>query len=394
VALKNLQLKKSQERRLQVGHLWVYSNEVDVAKSPLKSFEPGELVNVVRVDGKSMGTAYINPNTLISARIIDDEPNVTPDAAWFERRILDALALRSQYYQQNCYRLIHSEGDYLPGVIIDRYGDYLVLQINTQGMMAFRDTLVEVLQKVFQPKGILLRNDNSARIHEGLEAESEWLLGQGESTIIIENETRFEIPLGEGQKTGWFYDHRENRRSLQRIARDKHVLDVFSYMGGWGIAAAQAGAKSVCCVDSSTTAIAYVHKNAELNNVQDRVETVCDDAFDALKKLKAENRRFDIVVVDPPAFIKRKKDKEAGEKAYQQLNNLAMDLIVPGGMLISASCSHHLEEESLQRIILRAARRQRRRLQILSRGDQAPDHPVHPAIAETRYIKTIFCRVI
>lgn len=395
MALKQLQIRRGQERRLQIGHLWIYSNEVDTKASPLKNFEPGELVDVRRFDGKKLGTAYINPNTLICARIIDRETVNEVDASWFQTRIRDALALRENCYAQPFYRLIHSESDFLPGVVVDRYDDVLVVQINTCGMERLKDALIDALRKEIGPAAILLRNDTSSRQQEGLPDTNEWVFGEASESIeIIENDTRFSIPVESGQKTGWFYDHRDNRRRLQGLVKGADVLDVFSYLGGWGIQSVMAGAASVTCVDSSALATSVIQKNAVLNSVEDRVGIITDDAVEALKSLKNSGKTFDVIVLDPPAFIKRKKDKEKGERAYQQCNNLAVEILKPGGYLISASCSHHLEESMLQRIVLRAAQRRGRGLQVISRGDQAFDHPVHPAIPETRYIKTLFCRVL
>lgn len=394
MSLPILQIKRGQERRLLVGHLWIYSNEVDTKATPLKSFAVGQLVDVRRFDGKKLGTAYINPNTLICARIVDRSSVSEMDKSWFVARIQEALSLREKVYPQPFYRLIHAESDFLPGLIVDRYGKHLVVQINTQGMEQVKDSLIAALDEVIDPDTILLRNDASSRQQENLSDENIWVKGDLSSVEIVENETRFEIPIARGQKTGWFYDHRDNRRRLQGLVAGAEMLDVFSYLGGWGIQAAKAGAKRVTCIDASAFATDLIAKNAVLNGLDDKVECLTGDAFEALKSLKFSGKSFDVIVLDPPAFIKRKKDMEQGEKAYQRANNLAVELLRPNGYLVSASCSHHLEEQALQRIVLRAAQKHGRRLQVLSRGDQALDHPVHPAIPETRYIKTLFCRVL
>ena len=392
MSLPPLFLRKGQERRVLVGHLWVYSNEVDVKQSSLKTFQAGELVEVRRYDGKTLGVAYINPASLICARIVGDHGIEQLDSDWFYQRFSTALAFREKCFANPYYRLVHSEGDFLPGLVIDRYGDYVVIQINTQGMECVKDQIVEAIDRLLSPRGILLRNDSGSRAQEGLDQTNLWIKDGVSETEIIENDTRFMIPMEEGQKTGWFYDHRENRARLRHWVNNANVLDMFSYLGGWGIQAANAGAKHVTCVDASESAITRVRQNAALNGCQNAIEAVCDDAFDALKSLKKSGRSFDVVVVDPPAFIKRKKDMEQGEQAYQRLNNLALELLEKGGILVSASCSHHLEESSLQRMILRAGRKQQRPMQIFARGDQGSDHPIHPAIPETRYIKTFFAR--
>ena len=211
---------------------------------------------------------------------------------------------------------------------------------------------------------------------------------------IEENGTRFEVPLLSGQKTGWFYDHRVNRARAQDFAKGARVLDVFSYIGGWGVAAAAAGAKEVVCIDSSAPALDMVGRNAALNGVDDRVQGFQGDAFDALKELRLENEKFDLIIVDPPAFIKRKKDTKKGEEAYRRLNQAAMQLLSNDGIFISASCSHHLKQDNLRELLLKSSRYLERNLQIIGQGHQGPDHPVHPAIIETDYIKCLFTRVV
>ncbi|MDH3979633.1 MAG: class I SAM-dependent rRNA methyltransferase [Gammaproteobacteria bacterium] len=391
--LPPLVLKKNEQRRLQAGHLWVYSNEVDTRKTPLTGLQPGELVIVQAASGKSLGTAYVNPHSLICARLFSRRANARLDAALLERRLRAALELRTQLFAEPYYRLVFGESDGLPGLVVDRYGDVLVVQITTAGMERVSVEIIDVLQQVIGPAGILLRNDSPVRVLEGLPQNTEVIGTVPDSVLLEEGGVRFHVPLGRGQKTGWFFDQRSNRLALHKYVRDKQVLDVFSYVGAWGLQAAQAGATQVTCVDASQPALDVLEQTARDNDLQSALTVRAGDAFDVMQVLRSERRQFDVVIVDPPAFIKRRKDIRKGEQGYARLNNLALELLAPGGILVSCSCSMHLAESRLQHILLQAAVRQGRQLQILERGFQCMDHPVHPAIAETAYLKALFCRV-
>jgi 23S rRNA (cytosine1962-C5)-methyltransferase len=391
-ALPVLVLKKHEERRLRAGHLWVYSNEVDTRRSALTAFEPGALARVESSAGKVLGTAYVNPNTLICARLVSRRGNARFDAALLQRRLQSALELRTRLYARPYYRLVYGESDGLPGLVIDRYGDVLVCQVTTAGMERVRTELVEVLQDCLQPAGILLRDDNPMRVLEGLAQGSVTVGAVPGEVEVEEGGVRFRVPLGGGQKTGWFYDQRDNRHALHKYVPGRRVLDVFSYVGAWGLQAARAGAREVTCVDSSAGALESLQQSARDNRLAG-VGVEAGDAFEVLQALRGAQRRFDVVIVDPPAFIKRRKDIRQGEQGYARLNQLALELLAPGGILISCSCSMHLAETRLQQILLQAAVRHACPLQLLERGFQGLDHPVHPAIAETAYLKALFCRV-
>jgi 23S rRNA (cytosine1962-C5)-methyltransferase len=386
-------LKRNEDRRLSAGHLWVYSNEVDTGKSPLSGFEPGSLAVIQSAAGKTLGAGYVNPRSLICARLLTRRPRAALDAGFFERRLRSALSLRESLFEQPYYRLVFGESDGLPGLVVDRYGTVLVVQITTAGMEAVRELLLEALDRILSPTGILLRNDSSVRVLEGLPQETQVIGAVPETVLLTEGGVQFEVPLGAGQKTGWFYDQRSNRQAMHKYVKDRQVLDVFSYIGAWGLQAAAAGAAGVCCVDSSPVAQAFMEKNIAANNLGDKVRLENGDAFDVLKALQDTDQRFDVVIVDPPAFIKRRKDIKAGEQGYGRLNRLALKLLAPDGILISCSCSMHLSEERLQHIVHQSARKLGRQVQILERGFQCMDHPVHPAIPETAYLKALFCRV-
>lgn len=390
-SLPVLRLKAHEERRLRQGHLWIYSNEVDVAQTPLKGIAPGSICRFEEARGKPLGIGYVNPNTLLCGRLLTGKGDATIDAQWLARRIESALALRARLYPTPHYRLIYGESDGLPGLVVDRYDDVLVAQLTTAGMENLKAAVIEALQTVLKPRGILLRNDTGAREVEGLPLYEEIVGEVPELAEVVEGGCMFAAPVRSGQKTGWFFDQHDNRDRLARYVKGARMLDVFSYVGAWAVRAGKFGAASVACVDSSEPALQAAHENAERNGLE--IEAFQGQALDVMKALRSEARQFEVVVVDPPALIKKRKDFEAGLEHYATLNRAAMNLLTPDGILVSCSCSHHMEEESLQRVLLREARRHGRRLQVLERGAQGPDHPVHPAIPETRYLKAFFCRL-
>lgn len=393
MSLPPLILRKNEDRRLRAGHLWVFSNEVDIAKTPLKAFQPGDLVEIQTSSGQPIGSGYVNPNSLIAARILSRDPQHLPDRSLLVHRLNIALSLRERLYPKPYYRLAFGESDGLPGLVVDRYGDVLVCQITTAGMERMKADIVAALEKVVKPAVIVFRNDVGVRELEGLPRYVETALGTAPATVHVEEHGRsFEAPLEGGQKTGWFFDQHDNRARLLRYVKGQRVLDVCSYVGGWSVQAASHGASETMAVDSSATALEWVQKNAAANGVS--VGTLQEDAFDALKALKDQGQKFGVVVLDPPAFVKRRKDLAAGKDAYRRLNQLAMQLLERDGMLISCSCSHHMSSEDLLGAIQTAARHLDRDAQVLEQGMQAPDHPVHPAIPETAYLKAFYVRVV
>jgi 23S rRNA (cytosine1962-C5)-methyltransferase len=386
-----LYLKKNADRRLWQGHLWIYSNEIDAAKSPLKSFSPGEIVTVLTSQGKAIGQAYANPAPLITARLLSRDLHTVFDQDFFIARFRAALHLREQFFSQPFYRLVYSEADQLPGLIVDRYDDVLVVQLNTAGMDKLREPILDALKVVIKPTAIIFRNDSSSRKIENLESEVSVAFGTAPKFLtVIEDDVKFLVPALSGQKTGWFYDHRSNRQRLNQWVKGKRVLDVFSYLGGWGIQALCHGAKEVVSIDSSATAIAQQIENAKLNHVADRLTTLTNDAFEQLKELKAQGEQFDVVVLDPPALIKRRKDLHAGMQAYYFINKVGLELLAPGGLLVSASCSHHLSEVDLRGIIQQLSEKMSRSAKLVAQGHQGLDHPIHLAIPETEYLKAFF----
>ena len=392
--LPALRLKRGEDRRIRAGHLWVFSNEIDNAVTPLVSFKAGSAVQIQSDREQFLGLAYVNPHALICARIVGRSPAQRLDRALIIERLKVALALRKRLGAEPFDRVVFGESDALPGLVLDRYGEIVVGQISTAGMEALKGEVEEAVREVLNPAGLLWKNDSGARDLEQLPEYVEVAFGTVPDHVeVVESGLRFAAPLREGQKTGWFYDQTANRRRLlSYLPRAARVLDVCSYAGAWAITALKHGAASARCVDSSELALTFARQNAKAHGVE--LETLRADAFDAMKQLREEGKRFDVVILDPPAFIKRKKDIPQGIAAYRKLNQLALNLIDGDGLLVSCSCSYHLTGDELSGAIQTAARHSGRFVQILETGGQSADHPVHPAIAETRYLKAFFCRVI
>ena len=329
---RDLYLRKGAERRLRGGHLWIYSNEIDSKRSPLGSYSAGDCVAVRSADGATLGSAYMEPQTLICARLYAPGEQRAMDQAFFGQRMQTALAGRQGVFDGPYYRLVYGDSDTLPGVIVDRFGDYLVVQLNNSGIERYRAPLLAALVELLQPAGILLRGDSRNRREQGLADALEVVYGEVPPEVPLEeNGVHFLAPVHAGQKTGWFYDHRMARARLAPWVPDKAVLDVYSYIGGWGIQAAAFGAASVCCLDSSARALEGVEANARLNNVASIVSTRCGSAPETMQAMRGEGQLFDVVILDPPAFIQRKKDLKKGIAAYRRINELGLNLLRPGG---------------------------------------------------------------
>ncbi len=389
-----LQLKRGEERRLRAGHLWVFSNEVDVAKTPLTAFAAGDPCRIVDYSGRELGSGYVNPATLIAARLLDRSGHAL-DRSLFVHRLNVALALRERRYAEPWYRLLYGESDGVPGLTVERMGDVVVAQATTAGIERLRDPISEAIEKVLSPRALVWKNDSSARVLEGL---ASYVAGgealAGEPVLVHEGGLQFAVDLIDGQKTGWFFDQQANRDRLAPYVQGSSVLDVFSYVGAWGLRAAAFGASEVTCVDASAAAVQRIAANAARNGLADRVSAVTADAFDYLKAARGERRHFDVVILDPPAFVKRKKDLKEGALAYRRLAEAAMQVLSRDGVLVLCSCSHHMPHAALLEGIQAAARHLDRFVQVLEPLSQGPDHPVHPAIPETAYLKGYICRVL
>jgi 23S rRNA (cytosine1962-C5)-methyltransferase len=362
----------------------VFSNEIAM-KPEYRQMPPGELVRIEGDDGTRFGTFMFNPHSLIAARLLDRDPAAAIDAGWLRARLRAAVALREQVCDTPFHRLVHAEGDWLPGLIVDRYDDVAVVQANSAGMDALTPLIVQALTDLLPLRAVVARNDSAARRQEGLAEEVRLLLGEAARAEVVEGGVRFPIDPLSGQKTGWFFDQRPNRDRVAALAGGARVLDVFGHVGAFGLRCAAAGAREVTLVDSSAPALALAEAAAAANGLADRMLSRRGDAFDVMAALAGE--RFDIVICDPPAFARSRKDAEAGLRAYGRMSRLAAPLVAPGGFLFVASCSHHAPLEAWSAQIAFGLHRARREGRIVFTGGAGPDHPVHPHLPETAYLK-------
>lgn len=391
--MKQVFLKSKHDRRVRHGHVWIYANEIDTKAGDYASLEVGECANVLDSSGKQLASAYFNRNTLMVGRIYSRQTDILI-VDLLARRLQEALDWRESCFSEPFYRLVYGDGDGLPGLVVDRFNDVLVIQITTAGMYRILDEVVKSLVALCKPTGILLKND-SAEEREGLAAEVRVLFGNvNEEVAIKENETTFIVKPFSGQKTGWFFDHRESRARVRQFARNKRVLDLFSYVGGWGLQMLTADATSLIAVDRSKEALALLEQNGEKLSFASRLETRCANAVDALKQLKEEGQKFDLVIVDPPAFIKRRKDAKAGLNAYRQINQLAAQLLDDDGLLVSASCSLHLQREQLIDVVKSALYKTGRQAAIVAEGALGADHPTLAAVPEMNYLKMVMMKAV
>ncbi|MCU0755978.1 MAG: class I SAM-dependent rRNA methyltransferase [Xanthomonadales bacterium] len=386
-----LVIRVSAARKLHAGHLWIYGNELArPAKAP-----PGAVVDVYSEVDEPLGVAYINPASLLYGRLLSHQVGTPIDTGWFAERLREARRLRERLGSARFGRQVYGEADGLPGLILDAHGEVLVGQITTLGMEMRLAEIEEAIRAVYAPQALYWRNTVSSRKLEGLESYSKVAFGElPEAAEIIENGIRYQVPVATGQKTGWFYDQRDNRaRVAPLLAGRKRVLDVCAYLGGWGLTAAMAGAERVRFVDSSPLAARYIGINAELNGVSERCDVVQAEAFEALKAMVRDGEQYDAVILDPPAFIKRRKDLKEGGLAYQRLFELGVRLLEPGGLLVACSCSYHYDYGTLVDAVMRVADRGRRRVRLLQTLTQSADHPVVPAMPETAYLKGIAAQI-
>ena len=393
--MTTLRLRRREERRLRAGHLWVFSNEIDTAATPLKGLEAGAAVRLESADGRFLAHAYANPASLIAARVTSWRAGEPFDAEALRARLAAALALRERRHDAPFYRWVHGEGDLLPGLVVDRYDDALVVQITTAGMERWREAIVGTLVELSGAASVALANDAAVRTLEGLPRERGQAHGAPLAELAVqENGLRFAVPAANAQKTGWFYDHRDSRRALRHWVRGARVLDLYSYLGAFALNAAAGGAREVIAIDASAAAVEAAAANARLNGLEGVFEARRDDAVEAMRGLLEAGERFDVVVLDPPAFVKRKKDLDAGTRHYALNNRLAMRLLAPGGILLSASCSQAIDEPALARIVRGALPKGSAGLQLLEPLRQASDHPVHAAMPETLYLSGTIARVL
>ena len=391
--MTRITLKKNEDRRIKAGHPWVFSNEIARIEH---ADEPGSVCELVDIGGGFIGTGYHNPHSLIAVRLLSRGIEDIDTVAFFESRIAAALAHRRALYPgMESFRLVYGESDFLPGLVVDKYGDYLSLQLLSAGMDKRRDLILKALQRLLSPKGIIARNDVAVRGMEGLTEGVELLYGEIPDTVTMqENGLSFEVDLRKGQKTGGFLDQKENHLLLKTICTGKDVLDCFCYSGSWAAHAGFFGAKSVLGLDISDRALALAGRNAALNGLSKRLSFEECDAFDRLRSLKVEGRSFGVVVLDPPAFVKNRKNLAEATKGYLTINRRALELLEPGGYLISCSCSYHMGREAFREMLASAARQAKREVRLVCSRSQAPDHPVLLSFPESEYLKCVVLQAV
>jgi len=384
-----VRLKPREGRRLRAGAPWAFSNEV-VMSAETKALPPGTLANVVGDDGREFGTFCFNSKSLIALRRLSPAPDAAIDADFFAARFARALGIRKALYDAPFYRLVHAEGDGLPGLTIDRFADTLVMQVTTAGMEALETEILAGLDTALSPGNVILRNDTPTRALEGLESYVRAARGETPPRVSLEeNGARYFADLARGQKTGWYFDQRENRAFMAALAKGRSVLDAYCYAGGFAVLAAKAGAREVVALDSSAPALALAEEAAAANKVSARTRFVKADVFEELERLAAAKERFDVVIADPPPFVKAKKDLEAGAKAYRKLARLAAGVTAPGGFLLLASCSHNIPADRFAQECAIGIERAGRETALLRQAGAGPDHPVHPMLLETGYLKAL-----
>jgi 23S rRNA (cytosine1962-C5)-methyltransferase len=384
--LPSVLLRAGEDRRVRAGRPWVFSNEL-LMDPATRALPAGSLALLRAAGGEPVGVITFNPHSLIAGRLLSTQADVKVDALFFGRRLARAMALRDRLIGVPYYRLVHAEADGLPGLIIDRFGDALVVQVNTAGMERLTPVLLEALEAELSPSSVVLKNDAPVRTLEGLPRETTIAKGSAGSIELVENGARFLADLAAGQKTGWFYDQRDNRRFVAGLARDARVLDVYSYSGGFGVLAARCGASAVTCVDRSQAALDAARHAAALNDVAAKLSFEKADAFEALQA--RAGTRFDIVICDPPAFVKSRKELKSGIQGYRKLVRLAAPLVAPGGFLFVASCSHLVDPPLFGEQVRRGLHDAGRGGRILLGSGAALDHPVHPGLPETAYLKAL-----
>jgi 23S rRNA (cytosine1962-C5)-methyltransferase len=384
-------LQSGKRGRIAYGHPWIYRSQIkDVSQG-----SPGQVYDVFSPGGRFLGRGYYNPKSEIAVRLLTEKEEAI-DEGFFERRVEEALAFRRAYVRDtNAYRIVFSESDALPGLIIDSYSDHVVFQILTLGMEVHRDLLIEVMRSCVGPKFIFEKSDVPSRRLEGLEAVKRWWGEEGQAEIeISEGEVKFLVDIEGGHKTGFYLDQRESRQAIRGFAEGKRVLDCFSYTGGFALYAALHGAREVVGIDIHESQITLAKRNARLNGIpEERIDFRIANAFDALKEFDKSNEKFDVVILDPPSFVKHKNGLEGALSGYKEINLRAMRILNEGGILATFSCSGHMDEELFLQVVLDAAFDTKRNLKVLRRCGQSLDHPIDPFIPQTSYLKGFIVEV-
>ena len=380
-----LRLAGGKDARILAGHPWIYRNEIARIEGEA---EPGAIAHVLDGRGRFLGQAMVNLKSQIAGRLLTRTEEAI-DGGFFTRRIREAIGRCGRSMDgQNACRLIFGEADHLPGLIVDRYSDVLVMQILTAGMERVRRTILESLCDTVRPRAVYERNDTSPRRLEGLELRKGFVWGVGETGLWIqEGGLSFFVEMAQGQKTGFFLDQRENRQVVKHLAMGRDVLDCFCYSGGFSVSAALGGATSIMGIDISPEAIAWAQRSSEKNSVSSRCTFTIGNAFDALRAFVREDRRFGLVILDPPAFTKGRQALEGALRGYNEINLRAMRLLAPGGILMTCSCSYHVDPPMFLEMLRMAAADARREFHLREFRTQAADHPILLAARETQYLK-------
>lgn len=379
-------LRRNKDKDLRRGYPWIFANQIeDIAGAPAS----GDVVEIASSEGTLYGLGLYHAESLIAVRFLTSDASRTVDASFFRGRLERALSFRRQVFGASThFRLINSESDGFPGTVIDRYGDVLTWSTLSFGMDQRRDIVIDALEELLSPRAIVERNDAPLREKDNLELTSGLLRGSYDGPVEIrEEDVSFLVDVLAGPKTGFFIDQRINRQYVRRFARDRRVLDVFCADGGFGLHAAAAGAKSVRLLDSSTAALERVERNARQNGLLDKVTFEEADALERLGAMVEEGAEFDLVILDPPAFAKSRRQVEQASRAYQRINITALQLLPPGGILATSSCSQAVPEDEFVKILDYSVRRSGSVVRLLHRGFQSPDHPVLPSMPETHYLK-------
>lgn len=393
--MKSIILNKNISRRVELGHPWIFNNEVNTGKERDTAAKPGEIVEVYTFDKKYIGTGYYNPQSQISVRLLTRDKNEVINEAFFLNRIKQAWEYRQKIgYVENC-RLIFGEADDMPQLIIDKFNDYFVIQTLALGIDMWKPAIVKAIETVFSPKGIYERNDVPVRELEGLPQQKGFLSAEFDTNIIInENGIKFHVDIANGQKTGYFLDQQDNRRAIQHIVKGADVLGAFTYTGTFEIHAAHYGAKSVLGLDISQSAIDMCNKNAALNGLQNICTFECVNAFDVLKGWTKEGKAWDVVMLDPPSFTKSRTGIDKAVSGYKEINLRGMKLVKPGGFLVTSSCTNLVQPELFLDIIQMAAKDAKRKLRQVVFNSQSADHPIIRGQENTHYLKFLIVQVL
>ncbi len=392
-ALAQITVLPGKHKRARAGHPWIYANEIAMTPE-VKALPAGSLVSVVNSGGEPMGTAFFSAHTLVVARMLSREPMEAITAEWVAERLRNAVSWRNKLFGEAFYRLAHAEADGLPGLIVDRFGDGFVCQFNSAGLERHREAVLAGIEEALRPEWLLLRNNSAQRMLEKLPTAIETIKGSVPAPLeILENGVTYLSDPAGGQKTGWFYDQRVNRRIAAGLAKDARVLDAYCYLGGFGLLGAQAGAAEVTLLDRSAGALALAEEAAVRNGLAGRTSIERAEVFDALGAYADEGRTFDLVIIDPPAFAKSKKDLAAALRGYRKLARMAARTVAPGGFLLAASCSHTVDPTSFAKETSRGVLEAGRTARILRTLGASPDHPTHPQLPESGYLKALLYHI-